>query len=101
MGDKCKDILTTCGREAFADDLMTFANFCYWTADDRKTKYTGFRHFSNIYQVKSSWIKLEPQLRAYQQMLSNTDAGFQNIEHVLKEMDRYMKHYANDNYMWD
>jgi hypothetical protein len=101
MATKCKDVLTTCGGAAFANDLLVFADFCEWTADDRKTKYTGFRHSSNVYKVKALWIPLERQLRAYQQKHSNADAGFQSIEHVLKEMDRYMKHCVNDNYMWD
>jgi len=100
IADNCKDILSTCGQQGFADDLLRFANHCYWTATDTTTKYTGFRHFSNVYHTKDLWRRVEPQLRAYQQTLLNTSPDFKNIQHVLTEMDRYMEHYVNEGYTW-
>jgi hypothetical protein len=101
IGDKCQVILKTCGQQGLTNDLLTFANFCYWTANDTTTKYTGFRHFSNVYHVKDLWRRVEPQLRAYQKTLSETSANFKNIEPVLTEMDRYMHHYVNEGYTWN
>ena len=90
---QCHTILKNCGQQDFAEKLMRFANHCQWTADDTKTKYTGFRTSSNVYTTKEQWKAVEVQLRAYQQTLSKTNATFEKIEYVLNEMDRYMKHY--------
>ena len=100
IADKCKDILSRCSQQGFADDLLTFANHCYWTANDTTTKYTGFRHFSNVFHAKDLWRRVEPQLRGYQQTLLHTSPDFINIQHVLTEMDRYMEHYVNEGYTW-
>ncbi len=79
---------------------MRFANLFEWTPDDRKTKYTGFRTYSNIYATREKWKPVEPELWPYQQTMSKTSLDYKNIEHVLFEMGRYMKHYENGDHTW-
>jgi hypothetical protein len=93
IANKCKAILSTCGQQAFVESLTRFATFCDWTATDRKTKYTGFRTFSNTRAGLETWKAVEAQLRAYQQTLTKNSANFKDIAYVLQEMEGYKKHY--------
>jgi len=93
IANKCKAILSTCGQQAFVGDLTRFAAFCDWTATDTKTKYTGFRTFSNTRAVLETWRAIEAQLRTYQQTLPENSANFKDIAYVVKEMEGYKKHY--------